>query len=95
MNYWVYILACKKKDSTKKSRKTYYVGSTNNLQRRIKEHKSGKSRYTKSRIIKLVYCETVGTRADAYHREFEIKRLTKKEKEGLIKSFSPIPEVIH
>lgn len=36
--------------------KTYYVGSTNDLDRRISEHEGGKSRYTKKKLpVRLVF----------------------------------------
>jgi putative endonuclease len=53
----------------------YYTGSTSDVQRRIKEHNTGKSRYTKKGIPwKLIYQETCISRKDAYRREMEIKR---------------------
>ncbi|MHA2105457.1 MAG: GIY-YIG nuclease family protein [Candidatus Hodarchaeales archaeon] len=93
MNFWIYILLCENKNLEKKrKRTTYYVGSTSNLERRLGEHKNGKSWYTSKKKVKLVYCETQPTRKAAYKREFEVKRFTRKEKEGLINTFNPIPE---
>ena len=93
MNYWVYILFCESKNqNNKRKRTTYYVGSTSDLERRLGEHKTGKSRYTSKKIVKLVYCETLPTRKEAYTREFELKKVSRKEKENLVKNFNPIPE---
>jgi putative endonuclease len=91
MIFWVYILACKPKQSGALSKKVaYYVGSTSNLQRRIKEHKSGKSKYTQTKEVELVYCEIQPSRKAAVRREMEIKRKSKVEKEKIIKSYSPL-----
>lgn len=52
----------------------YYIGSTNNIARRIKEHNSGKSGYTKKGIPwKLIKTEEYQTKKEAYKRETEIK----------------------
>ena len=79
--YWVYILK-------NKLNGRYYVGHTNNLTRRIEEHNSGRSRYTKRKgIWILVYVEEFVTRAEAMKRELEIKnRKSRKFIEGLIRN---------
>lgn len=78
MNY-TYIVMCK--DGT------YYTGWTNNLQKRIDDHNSGKgAKYTKSRLpVKLMYYETFDTKEEAMRREYAIKKFSRKEKEKLIK----------
>lgn len=65
--YYVYILKSEIKEKT-------YVGFTNNLERRIKEHNSGKSKFT-SRYIpwRVVYQEQVETPANARARELYLK----------------------
>ncbi|MBM3425926.1 MAG: GIY-YIG nuclease family protein, partial [Bacteroidetes bacterium] len=51
-----------------------YVGLTNNLERRIQEHNSGKSRATKSYTpFRLIYSEKVGARIEARKREKYLK----------------------
>lgn len=46
-----------------------YVGQTNNLKRRLQQHKQGKSTYTKkSGVDKLLSFEEYSIRADAMHR---------------------------
>ncbi len=78
VNY-TYIVMCK--DGT------YYTGWTNNLQKRIDDHNAGKgAKYTKSRLpVELMYYETFDTKEEAMRREYAIKRLSRKEKEKLIK----------
>jgi putative endonuclease len=65
---------------------TLYCGYTNNLNKRIAAHNSGKgAKYTKTRTpVKLVYNETFDNKSDAMKREWQIKKLTKKEKLKLI-----------
>ncbi len=78
MTYFVYILEC--------ADTTYYVGSTNNLEKRIHQHNHAKSgaHYTKiRRPVKLVHSETFETYADSRAREAEIKRMSRKEKSQL------------
>lgn len=81
MNY-VYILKC--------SDDTLYTGWTNNLEHRIKVHNDGKgAKYTKSRRpVQLVYYEQFDTKQEAMRREFEIKHLSRKEKEKLLNTNS-------
>jgi putative endonuclease len=77
--YHVYILEC--------ADKTLYVGSTNNLEKRLREHNELKSgaHYTKiRRPVKLVYSEKVGTIGEARKREAEIKSWTREKKLELI-----------
>ena len=51
-----------------------YTGSTNNLERRILEHNSGWSKYTKSTgPFELVYGEEYKTKTEAYNRELFLK----------------------
>jgi len=69
---------------------TLYTGIATNAVRRIKEHNSDDrlaSRYTRSRRpVTLVYVEFCAGRAAATRREYAIKRLTRREKQSLIKS---------
>lgn len=78
MNY-TYIVKC--------ADGTLYTGWTNNLEKRMKAHNSGKgAKYTKTRRpVKLVYYEEHGTKNEAMRREYAIKQLTRKAKETLIK----------
>ena len=78
-NYFVYLLGC--------ADGTYYTGYTTDLSRRLAEHNAGKaSRYTRGRLpVKLLYQETLPTQRLAMQREYRIKQLKRKEKEGLCK----------
>ena len=65
----------------------YYVGSTENLERRLKEHESGTGcGFTKARLpIKLVYTEEYDTIEEAYKRERQLHGWSRKKKEALIR----------
>lgn len=78
MQYYVYILKC--------FDDTFYTGITNNIEKRIKIHNSGKgAKYTRSRLpVVLVYFEILEDKSSALKREIQIKKLTRKEKEFLI-----------
>ena len=78
--YIVYILKC--------ADKTLYVGCTNNLKKRLKEHNESKggAHYTKiRRPVVLKYFEKFRTYAKARAREAEIRRWTREEKLDLLK----------
>ena len=77
MNY-TYIVRC--------SDNTFYTGWTNNIEKRLKAHNEGTgAKYTCARRpVELVYYETYETKQEAMHREWEIKQLSRKEKEKLI-----------
>lgn len=77
MGNYVYMVEC--------SDGTFYTGWTTCLERRLKAHNSGKgAKYTRSRgPVKLIYYEEFATKEEAMRREYEIKHLTRKEKEGL------------
>lgn len=66
--------------------RSLYTGITNNLEKRIKTHLSGKgAKYLRGRLpIKLVYKEELLDRSKASRREIEIKKLNKREKQLLI-----------
>ena len=52
----------------------YYTGSTNNLVRRLGEHNSGLSKYTKfTRAFELIHKEEFKTRKEAIQRERFLK----------------------
>ena len=63
----VYILKSKKDGNL-------YIGSTNNLKRRLLEHNRGLNFSTKFRIpFELIYCEIYKTEGDARDREYNLK----------------------
>jgi putative endonuclease len=65
---------------------TYYTGITNNIEKRMEDHRNGKgSKYVRSRIpFHIVYQESVRNRSAATRRELEIKKMSRKNKEKLI-----------
>lgn len=82
-NYFVYILKCVDE--------TLYVGSTNDLAKRVAQHNTAKAgaHYTKiRRPVKLVYSEMVKTFLKARRREAEIKNWSREKKLAFIKSNS-------
>ncbi len=66
---------------------TLYTGWTNDLEHRVRTHNSGAgARYTRSRRpVTLAYFETFATQHEAMAREAGIKRLSRAEKEKLIR----------
>ena len=85
---YVYILKC--------SDNSYYVGSTNNLTRRINEHECGEgANYTKTRLpVKLVYYEECQSLETAYERERQLHGWSRKKKEALINNMhDKLPEL--
>jgi len=68
-----------------------YTGVTNNLDRRVKEHKEGcgGAFTTKYKCHKLVYYEEFGLIEQAIEREKELKKLSRAEKEKLIDKINP------
>lgn len=79
--HFVYILEC--------SDKTYYIGRTNDVVKRLKAHNgiiSGGSRYTSARRpVFLVYLEKVKDLSEALRREYALKQLTRAEKAELVR----------
>jgi len=66
--FYVYFIKSKKDSSI-------YLGSTNDLVRRMKEHNTGKSYYTKDKYpYELVYYEAYKIEKDARLRESNLKR---------------------
>lgn len=65
---------------------TLYTGWTNHLEKRIAAHNEGKgAKYTRTRRpVELVYYEEFDTRKEAMQREWEIKRLSRRQKMKLI-----------
>ncbi|MBR2853253.1 MAG: GIY-YIG nuclease family protein [Clostridia bacterium] len=65
---------------------TLYCGWTNDLEKRLAAHNSGKaSKYTRSRLpAELVWYETFETKQEAMSREARIKRLSRQQKLDLI-----------
>ncbi len=80
MTWYVYII--------KSSDDSLYTGITTNLGRRFQQHLTGKgAKYFFARKpVKIVFSESHTNRSMASVREYEIKQLTRKQKEQLILS---------
>ena len=81
MQYYVYIV-------TNKYNTVVYIGVTNNIARRMFEHKNGLiDGFTKRyNLHKLVYCETFSDIKTAIHREKQLKGWKRERKNALIES---------
>ena len=80
----VYILASRRKG-------TLYIGVTNDLSRRVFEHREGRgSAFTRKYGVRmLVWYETYDMVTDAIQRETSLKRWPRKWKLDLIERFNP------
>jgi putative endonuclease len=75
----VYILKC--------ADNSYYIGVTNNVERRLQEHQAGisKDSYTHNRRpVELVFYENFLNALSAIQFEKKIKKWTRRKKEALI-----------
>ncbi|SDR29747.1 GIY-YIG nuclease family protein [Natronobacterium texcoconense] len=74
----VYVLEC--------ADGSLYTGYTTDLERRVAEHDAGDgAKYTRGRTpVELVYHERYETQSAAMSREYEIKQLSRREKERLV-----------
>ena len=79
MNYYIYILQCRDN--------SFYIGITNNLEKRIYEHQEGFDvncyTYTR-RPLKYFYSECFNDVHEALLREKQIKGWSRKKKKALI-----------
>src|SRR3989442_1676337 len=80
MTFHVYILRC--------ADGSYYVGHTDNLEKRISEHHRGEiPGYTHTRRpVALVFAHELQTRVEALERERQLKGWSRAKKEALIKA---------
>ena len=83
--YYVYIL-------TSKTNSTMYVGVTNDINRRLYEHKNGLiDGFTKKyNVHKLVYLEETDSIDDAIAREKQIKGWSREKKNQLVETMNPM-----
>ena len=83
-SYYVYILS-------NQNDTVLYIGVTNNIERRIQEHKSGSiPGFTqKYNCIKLVYYETYSDINQAIEREKKLKKWRREKKDWLISTTNP------
>ena len=84
MQYYVYIV-------TNKYNTVVYIGVTNNISRRMYEHKNGLIEgFTKRyNLHKLVYCETFSDVKTAIQREKQLKGWKRERKNALIERLNP------
>ncbi|MEM8837444.1 MAG: GIY-YIG nuclease family protein [Pseudomonadota bacterium] len=84
MSYFVYMI-------TKKRNGTLYTGMTNDLSRRIEEHKLGigSGFASKYKCNLLVYAERFESLEEAFMRERSLKRFHRKWKLELIEKMNP------
>jgi len=74
----VYVLEC--------ADGSLYTGYTTDVERRVAEHDAGQgAKYTRGRTpVELVHVERFGSKSAAMQREYEIKQLSRGEKERLV-----------
>ncbi len=77
-NHWVYVVEC--------SDGTFYTGYTTDVERRVAEHDAGDgAKYTRGRTpVELVHTEQFDSKSSAMSREYEIKQLSRAQKEKLV-----------
>ena len=70
MTYFVYLIG-----NYRGSKLITYVGYTNNLEKRVNSHNSGKgAKFTRGKNWKLIYHEKYQTRKEAMLREIYLKK---------------------
>lgn len=78
-DWFVYILQC--------ADRSFYTGITTDVERRLREHNQGKTaaKYTyPRRPLTLVYTESLANRSAACKREYQIKQLSRLQKQQLL-----------
>lgn len=79
---YVYIVICRDQ--------TFYTGYTTDLSRRIKEHNTSPkgAKYTRvRRPVRLVYAKAFLTRQAACQYEYQLKKMTRKQKQAIVARF--------
>jgi len=80
--FYVYVLASKSR--------VLYVGVTNDLRRRVYEHRTATSGFTaRYRVRRLVHFEVTGNPLAAIAREKEIKGWTRRKKVAFVTAANP------
>ena len=79
-DHYVYVLRC--------ADDTLYTGYTTDPERRLREHNAGEgAKYTRGRTpVEIVYREAYDTKSAAMSREYEIKQLSRRQKDRLVEA---------
>ncbi len=89
MDWLVYLLRC--------SDGSLYCGVTNNLEKRVAKHSTGKgAKYTRSRLpVELAWQSSTTDRSTALKAEYYIKQQSKADKELLTAGSGPVCQALH
>ena len=91
MSDWsVYVIRC--------ADNSLYTGISTDVERRLKQHREGRggARYLKGRApLSLEFSLPVGDRSEASRIEYQLKQLSKPEKERLLKQPEALRKHIH
>jgi len=82
-SWYIYIVEC--------CDGSFYTGITTDIDRRVLEHNFSfkAAKYTRSRRpVRLVYKESVSNRSEASKREYQIKKMKRKNKQTLINNYN-------
>jgi len=89
INTWtIYFLRC--------NDNSLYTGITTDIKRRLHQHNNTKlgAKYTRARRpVVLVYSETTVDKSTASKREYQLRTLTKKQKEKIVSAYPPSHEL--
>ncbi|MFA1609562.1 GIY-YIG nuclease family protein [Halobellus rubicundus] len=77
-DHYVYVLSC--------ADGSLYTGYTTDVERRVAEHDAGEgAKYTRGRTpVELAHVESFDSKSAAMSREYEIKQLSRADKERLV-----------
>ncbi len=86
--YYVYIVKCRYG--------TYYTGYTNDIEKRIADHNNGKgAKYLRGKgPVELIYLKKYRSLSGALKAEIKIKKLSRPEKDALIRIYPVMIGVI-
>jgi len=84
---FVYLVRC--------ADRTFYIGTAKDVKARLAVHNSGKgAKYTKPRLpVRLVWQEGPMSLTRALQREYQLKQLTRPQKQALIRGKLTIPRL--
>jgi predicted GIY-YIG superfamily endonuclease len=82
---FVYIVRC--------ADRTFYIGTAKDVQERVAVHNAGKgAKYTRPRLpVRVVWSEGPMSLARALRREYQLKQLTRPQKQALIRGELHVP----